>query len=446
MTAKVIAICVLLFISAFFSASEMAYSTVNKIRLKAQSAQGGDPYKQRQAKRALHIAEHFDKALTTILVGNNVVNTASAALGTLIFTELFGASGVGMATAAMTVAVLIFGEILPKSVAKENADSVSIAFSGILTWLIWVLTPVTWLFSQLKKLVSLLMHSSDTSPSVTEDELKYIIDESEEQGVLEEQESDLVKSALEFDDIEVSKILVPRVNVVAVEESMTIEEIRDIFLEEQYTRLPVYERTIDSIIGVLHQKDFFKLLVEGKEVSISSIITPPMYISDRRQVSEVLRDMQRSKTHMAIVMDQYGGTQGIVTMEDVIEELVGEIYDENDEVVTRFERLDNYTAIVEGSFPVTDFLEEMELPEGLIETERNSIGGWAMELFGRIPEAGDVFAHSPFTLTILAMEEQKISRVKLVLDENAFEEPEEEKTKDKDKDSKDKDSEEEKQS
>lgn len=405
MAANIISIIILLCLSAFFSASETGLSTASRIRLKTLAATG-----DKRASRALAMSENFDKTLTTILVGNNVVNTASAAVCTMLFTELFGASGVGIATAIMTIAVLIFGEVLPKSIAKENSIKVSQLVSGPLSLLSVVLTPVTWLFSQLKKGVSRVLKSDGGDSVVTEDELKYIIDESEEQGVLEEQESDLVKSALEFDDIEVSRILIPRVNVVAVEANMPLEEIQRVFLEEMYTRLPVYEKTVDSIIGVINEKDFFKLMVQGG-TSIKEIMTETMYISEMKLISEVLREMQKAKVHMAIVVDQYGGTQGIVTLEDIIEELVGEIYDENDEVVPQFVEMGQGTYQVSGQFSVADFLDELELPPETIDTERTSVGGWVMECFGRIPSQGEMVESSGFRLTADQVEEQKIALV-----------------------------------
>ncbi|MDE6594330.1 MAG: CNNM domain-containing protein, partial [Oscillospiraceae bacterium] len=262
------AIGLLLLMSAFFSSVETAFSSVNKIRLKAM-ANGGD----KRAEKALAIAENFDRTLTTILVGNNIVNILSTSLGTVICTELFGDNGVGIATAAMTVLVLIFGEILPKSIAKENAETFSLVTAGILRFFIIILTPVTVIFGALKNAVTQLFRSAENSPSVTEDELKYIIDEIEEEGVLEEQESDLVRSALEFDDKNVSEVLIPRVKITAVEKDDSTSHIREIFFEEQFSRLPVYEKNIDNIIGFIHERDFFRLTVSDEKAgSIESII------------------------------------------------------------------------------------------------------------------------------------------------------------------------------
>lgn len=413
--ANIIVIVALLVFSAFFSASETAFSTVNRIRLKNYAAQG-----DKRAERALKIAERFDNALTAILVGNNIVNIASASLCTVAFTKLLGEGSVGVATAVMTVAVLIFGEILPKSIAKENAERVSLAFGGLLSFIILILTPVTWIFSHLQRLASKLFHSGKNQPSVTEDELKYIIEEIEDEGVLEEQESDLVRSALEFDEIEVSQILIPRVNIVAVEAGQSMESIQNIFFEEKYSRLPVYEKTIDNIIGTIHEKDFFRLVVDGG-TSIDSIIKEALYIYDLKAISEVLREMQRSKTHMAIVMDQYGGTQGLVTMEDIIEELVGEIYDENDEVVTNFAQIGENEYEVSAELSISDMLEDLDLPEDLIDSSSTSVGGWVMELFEKIPDEGDEITEGIFTVKVTEAEEQTVKKIHLRVDKGETE-------------------------
>ncbi|MGN0675247.1 MAG: hemolysin family protein, partial [Oscillospiraceae bacterium] len=397
---KYIAIALLLVMSALFSSMETAFSSVNKIRLKHAAANGN-----KKADRALKIAENFDKALTSILVGNNIVNIVSASLATLICTELFSkslgtATATAISTAAMTVLVLIFGEIIPKSFAKQNAEKCALAFAGILNVIMWLLTPISAVFSFLQKAMFKLSKTDD-SPNFTEDELKYIIDEIEDQGVLEEQESELVRSALEFDETTIEQILVPRVKVVAVERGESTEKIMEIFIRDRYTRLPVYDKSIDNIIGLLNEKDFFALMFrsEGKPASIESIIQKALYVSEMKLISEVLYEMQRTKIHMAIVKDQYGGTSGIVTMEDIIEELVGEIYDETDEVIDNVVEVADHMYDVQADMSINDMLEELELPENLIETDSNTVGGWVMELFGRIPETGATTTTGIFTVT-----------------------------------------------
>ena len=407
-----IAIALLIAMSAVFSSMETAFSSVNKIRLKHDASNGN-----KKAAKALEISENFDKALTTILVGNNIVNILSSSLGTVLFVEMFGTAGVAVSTVVMTVLVLIFGEIVPKTFAKQNAEKCALAFAAPLNAIMWILTPISALFSFLQK--GLVKASkSDNSPNFTEDELKYIIEEIEDQGVLEEQESDLVRSALEFDEIVIEQILVPRVKVVAVERNEEIEKIMEIFIRDRYTRLPVYENSIDNIIGLINEKDFFALIIgsEGKSVNIEGIIQKALYVSEMKLISEVLYEMQRAKIHMAIVKDQYGGTSGIVTMEDIIEELVGEIYDENDEVINNVVEVAEHMYDVQADMSINDMLEELELPDDLIETESNTVGGWVMELFGRIPEEGDSITQGIFTITVLESDEQSVSKVGIRLD------------------------------
>ena len=285
-----------------------------------------------------------------------------------------------------------------------------LAFSGMLRVFIIILSPITWLFIQIKKLASFLIKSPDNQPNVTEDELKYIIDESEEQGVLEEQESNLVKSALEFDEIEVNQIIVPRVNVVGIEINESIEEIKIVFADEMYTRLPVYEKNLDNIIGIINEKDFFRMLVRGGD-NIKDIIQPPLYIPEFVPISEVMHEMQKTKQHMAVILDQYGGTMGIVTLEDIIEELVGEIYDENDEVTVSVLKIGADTYEISGELSVSDMLEKIGLSPLMIESSSTTVGGWVMELFGEIPEENDTITYGIFTVTVKKLDEQKIEKI-----------------------------------
>lgn len=402
---RVIIIIALLVMSAIFSGSEMAFSSVNKIRLKNYAAQGN-----KRAEKALKIANSFDNALTTILIGNNIVNILSTSISTVLFTELLGPGGVGAATAVMTVLVLIFGEITPKSYAKSHAESVSLVMAEPLWILIKLLTPVVALFRILQN----AMKPKKEQPTVTEDELKYMIEEIEEQGVLEEQESDLVRSALEFDEITVDEILIPRVNVVAVERNEDFSRIKDIFLTEMYSRLPVYEKSVDNIIGIITNKNFFRLVNEGKE-DISEIIQDVIHLSDLKLISEALKEMQKNKMHMAVVLDQYGGTKGIITLEDIIEELVGEIYDENDEVIDTFVKTGENEYEVSGELSIGDLLENLGLPENEIESSGNTVGGWVMELLGHVAEEGETAESGAFRLTVISVEDKKIQKIRLVI-------------------------------
>ena len=395
-------IVVLLMISAVCSASETAFSSANRIRLKNMAASGS-----KRAAKALAMAEDFDKPLTAILIANNVVNIASSSLATVFFTERFGSGSVGIATLVMTVLVLIFGEILPKSLAKENSERFSVFMAPLLSVFIIVITPLIWLFSGIKRLVIRLVGRREEQPSVTEEELKYIIEEIEDEGVLEEQESDLVRSALEFDEITISKVLVPRIKIIGIERGSSPESIKDIFVQTKFSRLPVYEGTLDSIVGVIHQSDFFELYLSGGG-DIGSIMKQPVLFPEGIRISEALRQLQKAKMHMGVVVDEYGGTEGICTLEDIIEELVGEIYDESDDEDTSFIRLGENRYRVSASLSVGDFLDRAGLPEDAIETEMTSVGGYVMELLGRIPEQNEFVRSGMFDMTVQMEDEQKI--------------------------------------
>lgn len=418
-----VAICLLLVMSAFFSSVETAFSSVNKIRLKHEAANG-----DKKAAKVLSIAENYDKTLTTILVGNNIVNICSTSLATIIcmrlFSERFGeGTATAISTAAMTVLVLTFGEILPKSIAKQHADKYSRFSCDILYFFIVILTPVSAVFGALQKLASKLFSSGQESPSVTEDELKYIIDEIEEEGVLEEKEGDLVRSALEFDDRSISEILIPRVKITAVERNDSIEHIRELFFTEQYSRMPVYEKNIDNIIGFIHERDFFKLTVSDENAgSIDPIIHDMIFITEFSTVSEVLARMQKEKVHMAIIKDQYGGTYGMVTMEDLIEELLGEIYDETDEEDNSFVRLSDNEFEAAAELTIRDFCDNIDISEELIESESITVGGWCMELFGRIPENGEEVTEGRFTIKVLEAADNRIIRLRIIISKELSEE------------------------
>lgn len=400
---NVIIIVILLVFSALFSSCETAFSSVNKIRLKNYAAKGN-----KKAEKALKIANLFEDALTAILIGNNIVNILSTSISTVLFTKILGSGGVGAATVVMTVLVLIFGEITPKSFAKSHAEQCALAFAGPLSALIFILKPIIWLFQFIQR----LFKPKNEQPSVTEDELKYIIDEIQEQGVLEEQESDLVRSALEFDEITVDEILIPRVNVTAIEKNTPFEEIKNKFLNEMYSRIPVYEKNIDNIIGIITNKSFFRLVNEKKE-DISDIIQDVIHISDLKLISEALKEMQKNKMHMAVVMDQYGGTKGIVTLEDIIEELVGEIYDEEDEVIPNFVKTAENEYEISGEMNINDMLENLKLPEEYIESSVNSVGGFVTELLGHIAQSGEVAEYGILKMTVISAEDQKIDKIRL---------------------------------
>ena len=397
----ILVICMMIF-SALFSGTETAYSSVNKLRLKNYEAQG-----DKKAAKALKLANRFDEVLTAVLIGNNIVNIATSSVSTLVFLKFFGSNGAAVSTVVITVLVLVFCEVIPKSYAKKNAEKLALSFAGPLSVLVTVFKPFVFLLNKLSSLVS---RGGEESPSVTEDELKYMIDEIEEQGVIEEQESELVKSALEFDEITVNEILVPRVKVVGVELGSTIDEIKEIFCTEMYSRLPVYEKSLDEIVGLITNKAFFKMLIEGGN-DISTIIQEVPHIADSKLISEAMKEMQRSKVHFAVVTDQYGGTKGIVTLEDIIEELVGEIYDEDDEIINNIMMLAPDKYEVAGDMSIDDLLEQLDLNDDLIKTDYTTVGGWVTDVMEHIPEAGETAESGIFRITAAEVNEQNVEKV-----------------------------------
>ena len=398
---KVVLVAAMMAFSALFSGTETAYSSVNKLRLKNYESQGN-----KKAAKALKLANRFDEVLTAVLIGNNIVNIAASSVSTLLFVSIFGSKGAGLSTAVVTVLVLVFCEVLPKSYAKKNAEKISLAFASPLWVLIVLLKPCVWALNKLSSLFS----KGDEAPTVTEDELKYMIDEIEEEGVIEEQESELVKSALEFDEISVEEILIPRVKMIGVDVTDTIDEIKETFTREMYSRLPVYEKSLDNIIGIITNKAFFKMLIEGKD-DIRGIIQEVPHIADTKLISEAMRSMQRSKVHLAIVTDQYGGTKGMITLEDIIEELVGEIYDEDDEIITNIVRLADNKYECAGDLNISDLLETLGLDEDMIVTGYSTVGGWITEILEHIPEAGESADSGVFRLTAAEVSEQNVEKV-----------------------------------
>ena len=313
------ALVLLVILSAYFSATETAFSGVNKIRLKNMAADGN-----KKAARALRLTENFDELLSTVLIGNNIVNIAASSIATVLFTSLFGDAGVTVATLVMTVLLLIFSEITPKSIAKEMPESFSMFSAPFISVLQVLLTPVNWLFSQWKKLISRLF-VVESSGAITDDELITIVDEAQNEGGIGENQGELIRSAIEFSDLEVVHILTPRVDILAAEISTPPEKFASIFKNNHFSRIPVYKGTIDNIVGVLHERDFYEKMYFDKTVDIPSLLISVEYIPKNTKISELLKIFQHSRCHMAVVIDEFGGTVGIITLEDILEELVCDI-------------------------------------------------------------------------------------------------------------------------
>ncbi len=406
-------IVVLIIFSAFFSSTETAFSSVSKIRLK-NNAENGD----KKAAKALYIVEHYDKALSTILVGNNIVNIASSALATLLFVSFLGdAMGTLMSTIILTIVVLICGEVLPKNFAIENNEKICIAFAGILRFLMIILTPITFILLKLTDAVKKISSKNkEKSPTVTEDELKYIVESIEEEGVLEEQESELVQSALEFDEKTAYDILTPRVDMTAIDAEEDIQKIKEIIFTERYSRIPVYKDSIDNIIGVLHSRDFLEALLNDSSPDISKLIQPAYFIYRSKKLSALLADFKYKKLHFAVVTDDYGGTLGIVTMEDLLEQLVGDIWDEDEEIEHKYKKISDNKYEISGDMNIDDMLELFDKDDKYLHSDSKSVGGWVIEQVGDIPEKGSSFTYKELTVTVKNMEDQRIIDVIVIYD------------------------------
>ena len=407
----IIIFCVLF--SGYFSATETAFSSLNRIRVK-NLAEKGD----KKAKLVLDLLENFDSLLSTILIGNNIVNIACASVATLLFVRLLGEEqGPSVATIVITIVVLIFGEVTPKSIAKENPEKFAMFAAPFLNVLMIILTPFNFLFIQWKKLISKIFHT-ENDYSITEEELLTIVEEAEQEGRIDEQESSLIRSAIEFSEQEAIDILTPRIDIVGVSNDATKEEIAQVFEETNYSRLPVYKESIDHIIGILYQKDFYNL--DDEETSFEHIIRPAMFITESKKIGELLQELQQKKSHIAIVLDEYGGTTGIVTLEDILEELVGEIWDEHDEVINEIEKISDTEYIVHGSTNLEDLFEVldmgMKINEEVEEMEVVTVSGWVMEeVLERIPSKGDVGTWQNLKVTVLEMDENRVEKIKLVI-------------------------------
>ncbi len=401
-----ISIGILIILSALFSAMETAFSFVNKIRIQ-KSVENGN----KKAKKALYVIEHFDNALTAILICNNVVNLGCSSIATVLCLRLFGDVGSAIATGATTLLVLTFGEVIPKCLAKEHCDNFSIAAAGFLKGLTILLSPLVFVFMKLKSIALKIAGSSGDTPSVTENELKYIVESIEEEGVLEESESEMVRSALDFDETTAEEILTPRVDVVFINIDDSIEKIKEIIIENRYSRIPVYENTTDNIIGILHTRDYLELLADGKIPNVRDIMAKPYFVFKTQQLSKILSTFKRTRDHIAIVTDEYGGTLGIVTMEDLLEEIVGDIWDEDEEIERSYYKIGKDEYLVNGDIEFGNVLELFGMDEDAIESDSITVGGFILEHAGNIPKKRESIEADGFRFTVMEVENQRIMRV-----------------------------------
>ena len=409
---QVLAILGLIVLSAYFSATETAFTSVNRVRMKNKAATGNH-----KAKQVMSLTENFDQLLSTVLVGNNLANIGMTAIATLLFIDLCGDYGAPVATVVITIVVLIFGEISPKSMAKEIPEKFSMASAPLISFFIVILKPLTWFFGLFRKFVSRLFNVVGEK-SITEDELIIMIEEAETEGTFDNEQSELITNAIEFYELEAVDVLTPRVDVVAVEENASKSEIAALFLETGFSRLPVYQENLDHIIGVLNQKDFHNYLANSKR-KVAEFIKPVVFVSGSLKISFLLKRMQKIKTHIAVVIDEYGGTEGIITMEDIIEELVGEIYDEHDEVTdSEVKPLQDGSFLVQGHTNLEKFLDVFDVE---MEHPVTTVNGWVCTELDHLPIVNDYFEvvvmNQLFKVTVTKADERKALEVVVFVEE-----------------------------
>ena len=408
-TYYVIGIIVLILLSAYFSATETAFSSLNKTKLKTIIE---NDKKNKRAELTLKLSEMYDKLLSTILIGNNIVNIAMASLGTVLFMNIYGDIGATISTAVITVLVLIFGEISPKSIAKDMPEKFAMFSAPMIHLLIILLTPINFLFTQWKKLLSKIFRIEEDN-SVSSDELLTMVEEIQQNGNLDIEDGELIKNAIEFNERKAEDIITHRVDIEAISLETDKKDIAKKFTETQFSRLLVFEETIDNIVGVIHLKDFFT--EEGiTKQNIEEIMVKPLYIQKSENINDLLKILQKNKSHIAVVVDEFGGTHGIVTMEDILEELVGEIWDEHDEVVEFLKEVSDKVYEVDCSMDFDDFCVDFDIE---CETDSVSVGGWVMEQLGKIPEQDETFSFENLDVTILEIDSNRVIKIKVMENE-----------------------------
>ena len=390
-------------LSSFFSASETAFMAVNRVRLKNLSQRGN-----RKAGKALKLTEDYDRLITTILVGNNIVNTVGTAVATVLFTGLLGNVGATVSAVLMTVVILFFGEVTPKTLAKQSPEQVACLTAGFLSFMLTILHPVNTLFKKWQQLVQRFFRPQSID-SDFDDELISMVDEAQSEGDMDAHEGELIRSAIELKDSDALDVMTPRVDVIALEDTASMDEAADIFRKSEYSRIPVFHEDMDHVVGILHEKDFYKGRHAGVE-SIVQLMVPPVYAPSTLKVSRLLKLFQSTRTHIVIVLDEFGGTEGIVTMEDVLEELVGEIYDEHDDIFEDVVSLEDGSLLVNGSLPLQDIVDALKLTK---HYESDTVGGWAAEVSGCIPTVGSVFETEGIRGTVTAMDRRRVTQVRI---------------------------------
>lgn len=402
--AKIVFIVILVVFSAYFSATETAFSTLNRIRLK-NAADNGD----KKAGKVLKLAENYDKLITTVLVGNNIVNILASSIATVLFISILNDNqslGSTVSTVVMTIVVLIFGEVCPKSFAKESPEKFARFSYPFIAFLCVILTPISAILIGIRKLASMLIKTKDEAV-ITEEEIITFVEEAELEGGIDERESELIRSAVEFNDLEAQEILTHRVDIVAISDDEELEKIEGYFRDTGFSRLPVYNDTIDNITGVIHHKDFYNKVKAG-ECGLEDIVKKVVSVHKSIKIGDLLRLLQKEKSHIAVVADDYGGTLGIVTLEDIIEELVGEIWDEHDEVVEEIVELEENRFKILCTAPIDKVMELFDIND---EIDEASVGGWVMSELDKIPEEGDTFSYKNVDVAVTKTDARRVVEI-----------------------------------
>ncbi len=404
-----ILLVLLVFMSAFFSSSETALINLSKIRLKHLVKE-----KVKNADKLEKLYEDSNKLLGAILIGNNIVNVATSSIATIITTSRFSNAGLGISVGLTTLVILIFGEITPKNLALKNSESISLFVAPIILFLVRIFTPILFILNNISNLLSSLLgqRDDDKKPTITQDELKTIVDVSNQEGVLETDETEMIQNIFEFKDLTVDDIMIQRMDIVAISSDMSYDEIIDVFKNKQLSRLPIYEDTIDDIIGVLYAKDLFFTEQSKEDFDLKSLMREPVFVNEFVKISDFFKKMQQVKTHIAIVLDEYGGVAGIVTMEDLVESIVGDIYDEYDQQDEEVRKVRENIYVINGNSKLTEIQELLQVE--LVSKDYESLGGYLMDKMGKIPTQGDIYEDDNFKFIISSMDKNRINKVKVI--------------------------------
>ena len=416
--AILILIVILIILSAFFSSCEIAYSSVNKIKLKKKVSDGN-----KEATKAMEIVNNYSEALSTILIGNNLVNIAVSSLATMVAVAYLGEEmGSLLATIVATIVVLIFGEILPKALANKFSLKLTLLYVKPFKICRIIFFPITFLVTKFVKLISKIWTPKNIEVSEIDEELNVITEELEEEGVIDEEDAELIISAIDFRDVTAHEIMIPRVDVFSIDIDDNQE---DILKNEQifrYSRVPVYEDTIDHVIGILNTTSLMKKILNGEQIDLRSMLIEPMYVHKTKHISNILTKFKATNQHLAIVADEFGGFMGILTIEDIVEELVGDIFDETDEVILDYKELGENIYEVDGDMNIYDFFELVDYDDRDFESEYTTVGGWCTDMLEKFPEVGDTFEFANFTVTITEVEGMRVGKIKVEIQEMIDEE------------------------